>query len=209
MWPRQVLRLTQKVRRENEPLKTVKLNFAATFCRKFSLRTPCWAHIWVVLHKNWYFLMANRIFIHHSKSNHCQSVNLQFGTQFGTWISHFGHMDFSNSCFEFLHSCTLQLSQVDLKWSCRLIDNLMGCIFEPAPYSHGEFVMYMPKIDFWLIFFWQKSKFLAGHCWKHCHTLDLCCLNSVHRMFDHRLIVFKVYFSHRHFRICFKWLFYN
>ena len=98
MWKsRQVLRLTQKVRRENEPLKTVKLNFAATFCRKFSLRTPCWAHIWVVLHKNWYFLMANRIFIHHSKSNHCQSVNPQFGTQFGTWISHFGHIDFSNS----------------------------------------------------------------------------------------------------------------
>ena len=28
-------------------------------------------------------------------------------------------------------------------------------------------------------------------------------------MFDHRLIVFKVYFSHRHFHICFKWLFYN
>ena len=102
--------------------------------------------------------MAKRIFIHHSKSNHCQSVNPQFGTQFGTWISHFGHMDFSNSCFEFLHSCTLQLSQVDLKWSCRLIDNLMGCIFEPAPYSHGEFVMYMPKIDFWLIFFLAEVK---------------------------------------------------
>ncbi len=113
--PRQVLRLTQKVRRENEPLKTVKLNFAATFCRKFSLRTPCWAHIWVVLHTNWYFLMAKRIFIHHSKSNHCQSVNPQFGTQLGTWISHFGHMDFSNSCFfTALHNST---TLVKLTWN--------------------------------------------------------------------------------------------
>ena len=76
---RQVLRLTQKVRRENEPLKTAKLNFTATSYGKFSLRTPCWAHIWIVLHINWDFLMAKRIFIHNSKSNHCQSIFLQFG----------------------------------------------------------------------------------------------------------------------------------
>ena len=43
------------------------------------------------------------------------------------------------------------------------------------------------KLIFGRFFFWQKPKFLAGHYWKHCHTLDLCCVNSVHRMFDHRL----------------------
>ena len=98
---------------------------------------------------------------------------------------------------------TLQLSQVDLKWSCRLIDNLMGCIFEPAPYSHGEFVMYMPKIDFWLIFFPAEVKISSRSLLKtlsHTRSVlpELCSPNVRPQ------IVFKVYFSHRHFRICFK-----
>ena len=113
MWCRQVLRLTWKVRRENEPLKTVKLNFTGSFCGKFSFRTPCWAHSWIRTHINWDFLMAGRIFIHNSRRNHFQSIILQFGTQFVTRISHFGNMDFSCSCFEFLHSSTQAL----LRWA--------------------------------------------------------------------------------------------
>ena len=84
--------------------------------------------------------------------------------------------------------------------------------------SHGVHFRTCAIFSWWICHVYAKNLFLgnffsgrslAGHCWKHCHTLDLCCLNSVHRMFDHRLIVFKVYFSHRHFHICFKWLFYN
>jgi len=130
--------------------------------------------------------MAKRIFIHHSKSNHCQSVNPQFGTQFGTWISHFGLIDFSNSYFESLHSCTLQLSQVDLKWSCRLTIS-WGAFSNLRHILMVNLLCICQKLIFGRFFFWQKPKFLAGHYWKHCHTLDLCCVNSVHRMFDHRL----------------------
>merc|ERR1711952_243840 len=85
---RQVLRLTQKVRRENEPPESAQLNFGAIFHEKFSLWLPCWAHIWILQHINSVFLMRNRSHIQNSQRNHLPSLFLQFGTLSIKWISH-------------------------------------------------------------------------------------------------------------------------
>ena len=85
---RQVLRLTQKVRREYEPPESAQLNFGAIFHGKFLLWLPCWAHIWILQHINSVFLMRNRSHIQNSQRNHLPSLFLQFGTLSIKWISH-------------------------------------------------------------------------------------------------------------------------
>jgi len=162
---RQVLRLTWKVRRENEPLKTVKLNFTGPFCGKFSFRTPCWAHSWILTHINWYFLMAQRFFIHNSRRNHFQSIFPQFGTQFVTRISHFGNMDFSYSGFEqatfWTAVCLVEMSKY--RWKSREILMSPGLpsallrweiwmkiqrnTYEPSPKLGEDFVPNWGKIE--------------------------------------------------------------
>ena len=124
--PRQVLRLTQKVRREYEPPESAQLNFGATFRGIFSLWLPCWAQIWIVQHKNSVFLMRNRIHTQNSQRNHLLSLILSFGTLSDKWISHIRLMDLSYSCVLFLHNSNLQLCQVDLKWSCTWKCTLLG-----------------------------------------------------------------------------------
>ena len=130
MWSRsssrQVLRLTQKVRRENEPPESAQLNFGAIFHGKFSLWLPCWAHIWILQHINSVFLMRNRSHIQNSQRNHLPSLFFQFGTLSIKWISHIRWMDLSYSGVLFPHNSTLQLCQVDLKWSCTWKCNLLG-----------------------------------------------------------------------------------
>ena len=141
---RQVLRLTWKVRRENEPLKTVKLNFTGSFCGKVSFRTPCWAHSWIRTHINWDFLMAGRIFIHNSRRNHFQSIFPQFGTQFVTRISHFGNMDFSYSDFEFLHSSTQQVIEEGLVFFLVYLE------VEEAKYKNTNIQIHKYKNTVWV-----------------------------------------------------------
>ena len=118
---RQVLRLTQKVRRENEPPESAQLNFGAIFHGKFSLWLPCWAHIWILQHINSVFLMRNRSHIQNSQRNHLPSLFLQFGTLSIKWISHIRWMDLSYSGVLFLHNSTLQL--VRLTWNDHAHEN--------------------------------------------------------------------------------------
>ena len=118
---RQVLRLTQKVRREYEPPKSAQLNFEATFCGIFSLWLPCWAQIWIVQHKNSVFLMRNRIHTQNSQRNHLLSLILSSGTLFDKWISHIRRMDLSFAGVLFLYNSTLQL--VRLTWNDHTSEN--------------------------------------------------------------------------------------
>ena len=122
--PRQVLRLTQKVRREYEPLESAQLNFGATFCGIFSLWLPCWAQIWILQHINSVFLMRNRIHIRNSQRNHLLSLFLQFGTLSVKWICHKHNMDLSYSGVLFPHHSTLQL--VRLNWNDHAHENAIS-----------------------------------------------------------------------------------
>ena len=119
--PRQVLRLTQKVRREYEPPESAQLNFGATFCGIFSLWLPCWAQIWIVQHKNSVFLMRNRIHTQNSQRNHLLSLILSSGTLFDKWTSHIRCMDLSFAGVLFLYNSTLQL--VRLTWNDHTSEN--------------------------------------------------------------------------------------
>ena len=118
---RQVLRLTQKVRREYEHPESAQLNFEATFCGIFSLWLPCWAQIWIVQHKNSVFLMRNRIHTQNSQRNHLLSLILSSGTLFDKWISHIRRMDLSFAGVLFLYNSTLQL--VRLTWNDHTSEN--------------------------------------------------------------------------------------
>ena len=118
---RQVLRLTQKVRREYEPPESAQLNFGATFRGIFSLWLPCWAQIWIVQHINSVFLMRNRIHTQNSQRNHLLSLILSFGTLFDKWISHIRRMDLSFAGVLFLYNSTLQL--VRLTWNDNTSEN--------------------------------------------------------------------------------------
>ena len=120
-WSRQVLRLTQKVRRENEPPESAQLNFGATFRGIFSLWLPCWAQIWILQHINSVFLMRNRIHSQNSQRNHLLSLILSFGTLFDKWISHIHHMDLSFAGVLFLYNSTLKL--VQLTWNDHTSEN--------------------------------------------------------------------------------------
>ena len=122
--PRQVLRLTWKVRRENEPPESAQLNFGAIFHGKFSLWLPCWAHIWILQHINSVFLMRNSSHIQNSQRNHLPSLFLQFGTLSIKWISHIRWMDLSYSGVLFLHNSTLQL--VRLTWNDHAHENAIS-----------------------------------------------------------------------------------
>ena len=119
--PRQVLRLTQKVRREYEHPESAQLNFEATFCGIFSLWLPCWAQIWIVQHINSVFLMRNRIHTQNSQRNHLLSLILSSGTLFDKWISHIRRMDLSFAGVLFLYNSTLQL--VMLTWNDHTSEN--------------------------------------------------------------------------------------
>ena len=118
---RQVLRLTQKVRREYEHPESAQLNFEATFCGIFSLWLPCWAQIWIVQHKNSVFLMRNRIHTQNSPRNHLLSLIPSFGTLSDKWISHIRRMDLSFAGVLFLYNSTLQL--VRLTWNDHTSEN--------------------------------------------------------------------------------------
>ena len=118
---RQVLRLTQKVRREYEHPESAQLNFEATFCGIFSLWLPCWAQIWIVQHINSVFLMRNRIHTQNSQRNHLLSLIPSFGTLFDKWISHIHRMDLSFAGVLFLYNSTLQL--VRLTWNDHTSEN--------------------------------------------------------------------------------------
>ena len=123
-YPRQVLRLTWKVRRENEPPESAQLNFGAIFHGKFSLWLPCWAQIWILQHINSVFLMRNRSHTQNSQRNHLLSLILQFGTLSIKWISHIRWMDLSYSGVLFLHNSTLQL--VRLTWNDHAHENAIS-----------------------------------------------------------------------------------
>ena len=120
---RQVLRLTWKVRRENEPPESAQLNFGATFRGIFSLWLPCWAQIWIVQHINSVFLMRNRIHTQNSQRNHLLSLIPSFGTLFDKWISHIHRMDLSFAGVLFLYNSTLQL--VRLTWNDHTSENVV------------------------------------------------------------------------------------
>ena len=120
---RQVLRLTQKVRREYEPPESAQLNFGATFRGIFSLWLPCWAQIWIVQHINSVILMKNRIHTQNSQRNHLLSLILSFGTLSDKWISHIRLMDLSFADVLFLYNSTLKL--VRLTWNDHTSENVV------------------------------------------------------------------------------------
>ena len=167
---RQVLRLTQKVRREYEHPESAQLNFEATFCGIFSLWLPCWAQIWIVQHKNSVFLMRNRIHTQNSQRNHLLSLILSSGTLFDKWISHIRRMDLSFAGVLFLYNSTLQL--VRLTWNdhtSKKVQNFKS-LFVPASLYHAKIYVSRPKMDVFAQFTGEKSIFfgLDGRISSYC-----------------------------------------